>query len=83
MAESQKSGKAPRSVNIGNRAYPITDHAFDVLVVGAGGAGLRATLGASQAGLEDRLYLEGFPDTLAHGGSPGRHRRFAWQHGSG
>ncbi len=28
---------------------PITDHSFDVVVVGAGGAGLRATLGASQA----------------------------------
>ena len=27
--------------------YPITDHEYDVLVVGAGGAGLRATLGLS------------------------------------
>ncbi|MFZ3328404.1 MAG: FAD-binding protein, partial [Methylocella sp.] len=32
-------------------AYPITDHTFDVVVVGAGGAGLRATVGCSQAGL--------------------------------
>ena len=30
-------------------SYPITDHTFDVVVVGAGGAGLRAALGASQA----------------------------------
>ena len=27
------------------KAYPITDHTYDVVVVGAGGAGLRATLG--------------------------------------
>ncbi len=33
-------------------SYPITDHSFDVLVVGAGGSGLRAALGASQAGLK-------------------------------
>ena len=33
------------------QAYPITDHTFDVVVVGAGGAGLRATVGCSQAGL--------------------------------
>ena len=28
-------------------AYEITDHQYDVVVVGAGGAGLRATLGLS------------------------------------
>ena len=33
------------------KAYPITDHSFDVVVVGAGGAGLRATVGCAQAGL--------------------------------
>ena len=31
-------------------AYPITDHTFDVVVVGAGGAGLRATLECSAPG---------------------------------
>ena len=30
-------------------SYPITDHEYDVLVVGAGGAGLRATLGMTAA----------------------------------
>ena len=29
-------------------AYEITDHTYDVVVVGAGGAGLRATLGMSR-----------------------------------
>jgi len=33
-------------------AYPIIDHAYDVIVVGAGGAGLRATLGATAGGLK-------------------------------
>src|SRR5688572_22895621 len=32
-------------------AYEIVDHTYDVLVVGAGGAGLRATLGLAEAGL--------------------------------
>ena len=27
------------------RAYPIEDHSYDVVVVGAGGAGLRAVVG--------------------------------------
>ncbi|HUR42932.1 MAG TPA: succinate dehydrogenase flavoprotein subunit, partial [Aestuariivirga sp.] len=42
-------------------AYPITDHSFDVVVVGAGGAGLRATLGASQAGLKTACITKVFP----------------------
>ena len=32
--------------------YSIIDHEFDVVVVGAGGAGLRASLGMSAAGLK-------------------------------
>ena len=32
-------------------AYKIVDHTYDVLVVGAGGAGLRATMGAAEQGL--------------------------------
>ena len=32
-------------------AYTIVDHTYDVVVVGAGGAGLRATLGLAEAGL--------------------------------
>ena len=30
---------------INGKAYPVTYHTYDVVVVGAGGAGLRATLG--------------------------------------
>ena len=31
--------------------YTWTDHTYDVVVVGAGGSGLRAALGAAQEGL--------------------------------
>ena len=35
-------------------AYEFVDHTYDVIVVGAGGAGLRATLGLAEAGLSIR-----------------------------
>ncbi|WP_332700364.1 succinate dehydrogenase flavoprotein subunit [Bosea sp. (in: a-proteobacteria)] len=47
------------------QAYPITDHNFDVVVVGAGGAGLRATVGCSQAGLRTACISKVFP-TRSH-----------------
>src|ERR1700686_971323 len=46
-------------------AYPITDHTFDVVVVGAGGAGLRATLEAAARGLRTACLTKGFP-TRSH-----------------
>ena len=33
--------------------YEFIDHTYDVVVVGAGGAGLRATFGCADAGLDD------------------------------
>src|SRR5215472_2574133 len=47
------------------RAYPLTDHKFDVVVVGAGGAGLRAALAASEAGLRTACLSKVFP-TRSH-----------------
>ena len=46
-------------------AYPIIDHSFDVVVVGAGGAGLRATLEAAQRGLKVACITKVFP-TRSH-----------------
>lgn len=46
-------------------AYEIVDHYFDALVVGAGGAGLRATLGMSAAGLKTACVTKVFP-TRSH-----------------
>src|ERR1700743_2428707 len=42
-------------------AYPITDHAYDVVVVGAGGAGLRAALGCTVEGLKTACISKVFP----------------------
>jgi succinate dehydrogenase / fumarate reductase flavoprotein subunit len=55
---------APRAVYTGP-AYPITDHTYDVVVVGAGGAGLRAAVGAAQAGLRTACISKVFP-TRSH-----------------
>ena len=46
-------------------AYPIEDHTFDVIVVGAGGAGLRAVVGCSEAGLRTACITKVFP-TRSH-----------------
>ena len=48
-----------------NRAYNIIDHTYDVVVVGAGGAGLRATLGMGAAGLRTACITKVFP-TRSH-----------------
>src|SRR5271169_1965654 len=46
-------------------AYQITDHTYDVVVIGAGGAGLRATLGCTAEGLETACVSKVFP-TRSH-----------------
>jgi succinate dehydrogenase flavoprotein subunit len=48
-----------------SRAYEIVDHTYDVVVVGAGGAGLRATLGMGAAGLKTACITKVFP-TRSH-----------------
>ena len=45
--------------------YKINDHAYDVVVVGAGGAGLRATFGMAAAGLSTACLTKVFP-TRSH-----------------
>jgi succinate dehydrogenase / fumarate reductase flavoprotein subunit len=46
-------------------AYHIIDHTYDVVVVGAGGSGLRATLGMGAAGLKTACITKVFP-TRSH-----------------
>ena len=46
-------------------AYKIIDHVYDVVVVGAGGAGLRATMGAAGHGLKTACVTKVFP-TRSH-----------------
>ena len=46
-------------------SYTFIDHTYDVVVVGAGGAGLRATLGLAEAGLSTACITKVFP-TRSH-----------------
>ncbi|AQX27234.1 succinate dehydrogenase flavoprotein subunit [Bartonella sp. Raccoon60] len=50
---------------VGRAAYNYVDHKFDVVVVGAGGAGLRATLGMAEQGLRTACITKVFP-TRSH-----------------
>jgi succinate dehydrogenase / fumarate reductase flavoprotein subunit len=45
--------------------YKLIDHSYDVVIVGAGGAGLRATLGMAAAGLSTACITKVFP-TRSH-----------------
>ncbi len=48
-----------------NKSYNIIDHQYDVIIVGAGGSGLRATLGVAEAGLKTACISKVFP-TRSH-----------------
>jgi succinate dehydrogenase / fumarate reductase flavoprotein subunit len=70
MAASKSKGNgaghtAASKPAVNGKAYPIHDHAYDVVVVGAGGAGLRATLGCAEAGLKTACVTKVFP-TRSH-----------------
>src|SRR5215470_17674488 len=62
MPQDAMPGTAP---NINGRAYPIIDHTYDVVVIGAGGSGLRAVVGCSEAGLRTACISKVFP-TRSH-----------------
>jgi succinate dehydrogenase / fumarate reductase, flavoprotein subunit len=59
------NGTSKNGTAANGAAYPITDHSFDVVVIGAGGSGLRATVGCSQAGLRTACVTKVFP-TRSH-----------------
>src|SRR6478736_4952170 len=62
---SNGSGGLGSSPATNGKAYPIEDHTYDVVVVGAGGAGLRAVVGCSEAGLRTACITKVFP-TRSH-----------------
>lgn len=61
MAKTTK--RAPQAAE--GKSYQFVDHKFDVVVVGAGGAGLRATLGMAEQGLKTACITKVFP-TRSH-----------------
>ncbi len=54
-----------KSFAVGGRAYAPEFHRFDVVIVGAGGSGLRAAIGCSDAGLRTACLSKVFP-TRSH-----------------
>jgi len=48
-----------------SEAYKIVDHTYDAIVVGAGGSGLRATMGIAESGLKTACITKLFP-TRSH-----------------
>ena len=48
-----------------HNSYNIINHQFDVLVIGAGGSGLRATLGCAEQGLKTACVIKVYP-TRSH-----------------
>ncbi len=48
-----------------SKTYEITDHIYDAIVIGAGGAGLRAAMGIAEAGLKTACISKVFP-TRSH-----------------
>ncbi len=57
--------KDARTTSAASAAYSYVDHKFDVVVVGAGGSGLRATLGMAEQGLRTACITKVFP-TRSH-----------------
>ena len=73
----------PRELKRMPRAYPITEHYYDCLVVGRRRRRPARGGGHGRGRAEGRLHHQGLPHPLAHRGGPGRHQRRARQHERG
>jgi len=65
MPETKQDRDSKAAPRINGDAYPLTDHVYDVVVVGAGGAGLRATFGMAEKGLKTACISKVYP-TRSH-----------------
>ncbi|KAG0571993.1 hypothetical protein KC19_VG059900 [Ceratodon purpureus] len=54
-----------RGFAVDAKLYPLVDHTYDAIVVGAGGAGLRAAIGLSESGFNTACITKLFP-TRSH-----------------
>ncbi|XP_046397862.1 succinate dehydrogenase [ubiquinone] flavoprotein subunit, mitochondrial [Ischnura elegans] len=64
ISATGRSGDAKSSTDL-SRAYPVIDHSYDAVVVGAGGAGLRAAFGLVAEGFRTAVITKLFP-TRSH-----------------
>ncbi|WOO79218.1 putative succinate dehydrogenase [ubiquinone] flavoprotein subunit, mitochondrial [Vanrija pseudolonga] len=63
---ASQTHRASEAKNIStHKGYPVIDHEFDAVVVGAGGAGLRAAFGLAEGGLKTACISKLFP-TRSH-----------------
>ncbi|KAH9330556.1 hypothetical protein KI387_002664, partial [Taxus chinensis] len=60
-----RSASSDSSAVGGRSSYTIVDHTYDAVVVGAGGAGLRAAIGLSELGFNTACITKLFP-TRSH-----------------
>ena len=63
-ASGERRFSFPKSASI-SKDYKVVDHTFDAVVVGAGGAGLRAAFGLVQEGFNTAVITKLFP-TRSH-----------------
>ncbi|KAG0594750.1 hypothetical protein M758_UG105900 [Ceratodon purpureus] len=57
--------QSQRGFAVDAKSYPLVDHTYDAIVVGAGGAGLRAAIGLSESGFNTACITKLFP-TRSH-----------------
>ncbi|KAH7393654.1 putative succinate dehydrogenase flavoprotein subunit [Cadophora sp. MPI-SDFR-AT-0126] len=62
QAQRRKAATAAEGLGL---SYPVVDHHYDAIVVGVGGAGLRAAVGLAESGLETACISKLFP-TRSH-----------------
>ncbi|XP_035659178.1 succinate dehydrogenase [ubiquinone] flavoprotein subunit, mitochondrial-like [Branchiostoma floridae] len=63
--EGRRSDAKLSEGNVGTNNYPVVDHTYDAVVVGAGGAGLRAAFGLASEGFKTACITKLFP-TRSH-----------------
>ena len=63
LTTSQRAALSSTTSLIGD--YTVVDHTYDAVVVGAGGSGLRAAMGLSEAGFKTACVTKLFP-TRSH-----------------
>ncbi|RIA86878.1 succinate dehydrogenase flavo protein subunit 1 [Glomus cerebriforme] len=61
-SQSLRAKEAPSTIS---SKYPVIDHTYDAIVVGAGGSGLRAAFGLAEAGFNTACITKLFP-TRSH-----------------